>query len=634
MTPSRLILMITIQPGVSQPNNKPMTKKTGYSEEDFSGNYSGQTLLRIIKQVKPHWLWVLGFLVTISITSGLDSYFTYLSKRIVDEGIGTGNFFVLRRIIIQYGALIGFQAFNVFSFIYLAGVLGERVRYDLRKKLFDHLQSLSLSYYNKTPVGWIMSRVTSDTERVAELVTWGFLDITWGIINILTAAFFMFRINLQLAIIVFTIIPLLIIVAAVFKRKIIVEYRQVRKINSQITGAYNENITGVRVAKAFSREQQNMEEFEGLTNEMYQAGYRAAWLSALFLPVVLLISSLALGSVVWYGGFQVTVGGLTVGGIQAFVSYITFMIWPIQDLARVYAEMQRSFASAERIFSLLDADPGIKDLPYTVPVSTLKGDIEFKDVTFYYQKEDPVLTGFNLRVQAGETVALVGPTGGGKTTIVNLVGRFFEPREGVISIGGIDYTQISQHDLQSRIGMVLQTPHLFSGTIEDNIRYGNLQASQDDIRQAAQISGAHAFISRLDHGYQEEVGEGGNLLSEGQKQLISLARAALRQPDIFIMDEATSSVDTLTESLIQQGLERLMKNSTSFVIAHRLSTIKRSDRILFIRDGTIVESGNHSHLIHKKGDYYRHYTHQFRKEMAHTYGTPEINTLLQTGKQS
>ena len=634
MTPSRLILMITIQPGVSQPNNKPMTKKTGYSEEDFSGNYSGQTLLRIIKQVKPHWLWVLGFLVTISITSGLDSYFTYLSKRIVDEGIGTGNFFVLRRIIIQYGALIGFQAFNVFSFIYLAGVLGERVRYDLRKKLFDHLQSLSLSYYNKTPVGWIMSRVTSDTERVAELVTWGFLDITWGIINILTAAFFMFRINLQLAIIVFTIIPLLIIVAAVFKRKIIVEYRQVRKINSQITGAYNENITGVRVAKAFSREQQNMEEFEGLTNEMYQAGYRAAWLSALFLPVVLLISSLALGSVVWYGGFQVTVGGLTVGGIQAFVSYITFMIWPIQDLARVYAEMQRSFASAERIFSLLDADPGIKDLPYTVPVSTLKGDIEFKDVTFYYQKEDPVLTGFNLRVQAGETVALVGPTGGGKTTIVNLVGRFIEPREGVISIGGIDYTQISQHDLQSRIGMVLQTPHLFSGTIEDNIRYGNLQASQDDIRQAAQISGAHAFISRLDHGYQEEVGEGGNLLSEGQKQLISLARAALRQPDIFIMDEATSSVDTLTESLIQQGLERLMKNSTSFVIAHRLSTIKRSDRILFIRDGTIIESGNHSHLIHKKGDYYRLYTHQFRKEMAHTYGTPEINTLLQTGKQS
>lgn len=634
MTPSRLTLTIIIQPGVSQPNNRPMAETSGYSEEEFSGNYSGQTLLRIIKQVKPHWLWVLGFLVTISITSGLDSYFTYLSKRIVDEGIGTGNFLVLRRIIVQYGALIGFQALNVFSFIYLAGVLGERVRYDLRKKLFDHLQSLSLSYYNKTPVGWIMSRVTSDTERVAELVTWGFLDITWGMINILTAAYFMFRINLRLAIIVFTIIPLLVIVAAVFKRKIIVEYRQVRKINSQITGAYNENITGVRVAKAFSREQQNIEEFEGLTNEMYRTGYRAAWLSALFLPVVLLISSLALGSVVWYGGFQVTVGGLTVGGIQAFVSYITFMIWPIQDLARVYAEMQRSFASAERIFSLLDAEPGIKDPPYPVPVSTLKGDIEFKDVTFYYQKEDPVLTGFNLHVQSGETVALVGPTGGGKTTIVNLVGRFFEPRAGVISIGGVDYTQISQHDLQSRIGMVLQTPHLFSGTIEDNIRYGNLQASQDDIRQAAQISGAHAFISRLDHGYQEEVGEGGNLLSEGQKQLISLARAALRQPDIFIMDEATSSVDTLTESLIQQGLERLMKNSTSFVIAHRLSTIKRSDRILFIRDGTIVESGNHSHLLRKKGDYYRLYTHQFRKEMAHNYGTPEINTLLQTGIHS
>jgi len=611
-----------------------MSDTTRFSEQEFTGNFSGQTLLRIFHQVKPHWLWVLGFLVTISITSGLDSYFTYLSKRIVDEGIGTGNFVVLRRIITQYGALIVFQAVNVFSFIYLAGVLGERVRYDLRSKLFDHLQSLSLSYYNKTPVGWIMSRVTSDTERVSELVTWGFLDITWGIINILTAAFFMFRINVRLAMIVFTIIPLLVVVAAVFKRKIIVEYRQVRKINSQITGAYNENITGVRVAKAFSREQQNMEEFEDLTNEMYQAGYRAAWLSAIFLPLVLLISSFALGSVIWYGGFQVTIGSLTVGGIQAFIAYITFMIWPIQDLARVYAEMQRSFASAERIFSLLDTDPEIKDLPDTIPITTLRKDIEFVDVTFYYQEEDPVLNSFNLRVQAGETVALIGPTGGGKTTIVNLVGRFFEPKQGVIRIGGIDYTQFPQRDLQSRIGIVLQTPHLFSGTIEDNIRYGNLNATQDEIRQAALVSGAHEFISQLDNGYHQEVGEGGNLLSEGQKQLVSLARAALRQPDILIMDEATSSVDTLTESLIQQGLERLMGNCTSFVIAHRLSTTKRADRILFIRDGSILESGSHNQLIRKKGNYYRLYTQQFRKEMAQNYGAPEINTLLNTGVNS
>lgn len=601
-----------------------MADITRFEEEEFTATFNAETLLRILKQVRPHWIWVIGFLVTIAIVSGLDSYFTYLSKRIIDEGIGAGNFDALRQIIVQYGWLILFQAVNVFGFIYLAGVLGERVMYDLRQKMFDHLQTLSLSYYNNTPVGWIMSRVTSDSERVAQLVTWGFLDITWGVINIITAAFFMFSINWRLAAIVFTIIPILVVVAAQFKKRIIVEYRQVRKINSQITGAYNENITGVRVAKAFSREQQNMEEFETLTDEMYRAGYQAAWLSALFLPTVLLISSLALGSVIWYGGYQVDVGFMTVGGIQAFVSYITFMIWPIQDLARVYAEMQRSIASAERIFSLLDTEPEIADRSNPLVSRSMRGDIIFDQVTFYYEADDPVLRDFNLHVRQGSTIALVGPTGGGKSTIVNLLARFFEPRQGKIIVAGNDYTQYSQRDLQSRIGMVLQTPHLFSGTIEENIRYGNLQASTQEIREAARLAGADDFISTLEKGYQEQVGEGGNLLSVGQKQLISLARAVLRKPDIFIMDEATSSVDTLTEALIQQGMENLMEDRTSVVIAHRLSTIKRADRILFIRDGKITESGSHQELLQLKGDYYHLYTQQFRKELAASYGSPDL----------
>ncbi len=601
-----------------------MTEQTHFEEEEFTGTFNGEILLRILSQVKPHWHWVLGFLVTITIVSGLDSYFTYLSKRIIDEGIGVGDVDTLHKIILQYGLLIVFQAVNVFGFIYLAGVLGERVVYDLRQKLFNHLQKLSLTYFNNTPVGWIMSRVTSDSERVAQLVTWGFLDITWGVINILTAAYFMFTINWRLALIVFTIIPILIAVASQFKKRIIVEYRKVRKINSQITGAYNENITGVRVAKAFSREQQNMEEFEVLTDEMYRAGYRAAWLSALFLPTVLLISSLALGSVIWYGGLQVEVGMMTVGGIQAFISYITFMIWPVQDLARVYAEMQRSIASAERIFSLLDTQPEITDLPNAREPDSIRGDIIFDHVDFYYQEDDPVLEDFNLHVKQGETIALVGPTGGGKTTIVNLLFRFFEPRRGIILIGGNDYTQFTQHALQSRIGMVLQTPHLFSGTIEENIQYGKLDATPSEIRQATALAGADEFISTLEHGYQEEVGEGGNLLSVGQKQLISLARAVLRKPDIFIMDEATSSVDTLTEALIQRGMENLMEGRTSFVIAHRLSTIKRADRILFIHNGSIAEVGTHKELLKRKGDYYRLYTQQFRKELAESYDTPDL----------
>ena len=602
-----------------------MSEQHRFEEEEFSGVFTGKIALRILTRIKPYTLWVVGFVVSIALVSFLDSYFTYLSKRIIDEGIGAGDINALRKILIQYGSMIGIQAANVFAFIYFAGVLGERVQYDIRKMMFDHLQNLSLSYYNKTPVGWLMSRVTSDSERVAQLVTWGFLDIVWGTLNIITATYFMITINWKLGLIVLAIIPVLIVVAAQFKKKIIVEFRQVRKINSKITGSYNENITGVRVTKAFSRESQNMAEFGELTEEMYQAGFRAAWLSALFLPVVMIISAFALGSVIWFGGLQAQIGGITIGGIQAFITYITFMIWPIQDLARVYAEMQRSIASAERIFSLLDTPPEIFDASTSQDAISLRGDIEFDRVCFYYDDDDEiVLNDFSFRVARGETIALVGPTGGGKSTIVNLLCRFFEPREGRILLNNQDYTTLTLDSIQSKIGIVLQTPHLFSGTIEENIRYGKLDASKEEIINAARLSGADDFISTLEKTYQEEVGEGGNLLSVGQKQLISLARAVLRKPDIFIMDEATSSVDTITESLIQQGMENLMADRTSFIIAHRLSTIRKADRILYIKDGAIAESGSHQQLLRQRGYYYRLYTQQFRQDMALEMGAPSL----------
>ena len=601
-----------------------MTETHRFEEEEFSGIFTGKVAQRILIQVKPYPFWIIGFVLTISIVSVLDSYFTFLSKRIIDEGIGAGNTGILIDILTQYGALIILQAASVFCFIYFAGILGERVQYDLRKKMFNHLQKLSLSYYNKTPVGWIMSRVSSDSERVAQLVTWGFLDLVWGTLNIVTATYFMITINWRLGLIVLAIIPVLIVVAAQFKKKIIVEYRQVRKINSKITGSYNENITGVRVTKAFNREAQNMVEFGELTDEMYRAGFRAAWLSALFLPAVMIISAFALGSVVWYGGLQAEIGGITIGGIQAFISYITFMIWPIQDLARVYAEMQRSIASAERIFSLLDSEPEIFDKPGSIEVESLKGEITFDQVCFSYEDDDIVLEDFNLLVSPGETIALVGPTGGGKSTIVNLLCRFFEPLGGKILINDNDYTDYTLNTIQSKIGIVLQTPHLFSGSIEDNIRYGKLDSTPEDIITAAKLAGAHEFITTLENEYLEEVGEGGNLLSVGQKQLISLARAVLRKPDIFIMDEATSSVDTLTEALIQRGMENLMMSRTSFVIAHRLSTIRQADRILFIKNGAIAESGSHTELIRLKGLYYRLFTQQFRQDLALEYGSPSL----------
>jgi len=332
-----------------------------FEEEEFSTKFNGKTVMRILAQAKPHWRWLLGFLLAVAFVSAMDSYFTFLSKRIVDEGILAGDRETLTRIVATYSSLILVQAAAIFVCIFLTGILGERVRYDLRKKMFEHLQELSFSYFDRTPVGWIMSRVTSDSGRLAELVTWGLLDITWGFMSIATGVYFMMVINWQLALIVFAIIPVLVVVAAQFRKKIIVEYRQVRKINSKITGAYNENIQGVRVVKALCREEENLREFGELSGEMYRASYRAAWLSALFLPTVQLISAVALGSIVWYGGLQAQVGGLTIGGIQAFVGYVTFMLWPIQDLARVYAEMQHTIASAERVFSLIDAEPEVAD---------------------------------------------------------------------------------------------------------------------------------------------------------------------------------------------------------------------------------------------------------------------------------
>ncbi len=588
-----------------------------FEEEEFDAKFNGKTIVRILTQIRPYWSWLLIFIASVAMVSFLDSYFTFLTKKLIDEGIQNRDMARLLQILFIFGAIIFVQMVMVFGFIFVAGVLGERVQYDLRNKMFSHLQALSLSYFDKTAVGWIMSRVTSDSERIAQLITWGLVDVTGSVMSIGMGVVFMMIINWRLAMIVFVSLPVIIYVAIKFKKLVIVEYRKVRRINSKITGAYNENITGVKVVKALCREEKNLEEFGELTNGMYRSGFRAAWISALFLPVIQLVGAMTLGAVFWLSGRQVSMGVLTIGGIQAFISYITFMLWPIQDLARIYAELQNSIASAERIFSLLDADPEVTDKPKCFDPGSIRGEIRFEGVNFYYEKENPVLEDFNLTICAGETIALVGPTGGGKTTVVNLVCRFYEPTSGIIRINGHDYTDFSLQSIQSRLGIVLQDPHLLSGSIRENIRYGRTDASDEEVEGAAGISRAHDFISTLDKGYDEEVGEGGNLLSVGQKQLISLARALLAMPDIFVMDEATSSIDTVTEELIQKGMEALMEGRTSFIIAHRLSTIKRADKILVIEKGRIEEMGSHRELIKARGRYYNLYTKQLLDERDH-----------------
>ena len=592
-----------------------------FDEEDFQGKVDHHTIKRIFQFAMPYRKWFFAFICFTLLTTLMDSIQVILNKFLIDQAILTGSKSEAVRIVRYYGLTILVQAVSVFGFVYIAGMIGERIWYDLRQKMFTHLQKLSLSYFSVTPVGWIMSRVNSDSYRISDLVTWGLVDSSFAIVNILVSLGFMMAINWQMALIVLAITPIMIVTAWQFRLRILKEYRNVRRLNSKVTGSYNENISGIRVIKGLLREQENLREFNELTSPMFQSAYRAARLNALFLPCIQILSSVALVSIILLSQNKVDSGMITIGGIQAFINYVTSMLWPVQDLARVYGEMQQSIASGERIFTLLDTEPAIKDSADAYEPESIAGDIEFDHVSFYYDDGDGtlVLEDFTLKVRQGEVIALVGSTGGGKSTIVNLLCRFYEPKKGVIRINGNDYKTYKMESIQSRIGMVLQVPHLFSGTIRENLQYGNLNATDDQLHEAAKAAGADEFIQRLPNGYDEQVGENGNLLSVGQKQLISLARAILANPELFIMDEATSSVDTITENLIQKGMEQLMNGRTSFIIAHRLSTIKRADRIIVIEDGRIIEEGNHNGLLKKKGKYYHLYTQQFRQEKEKDY---------------
>ena len=599
-----------------------MSQNYDENELDDDVHITTGVMKRLFAVLKPHWKSLALGLFGIVFVSFLDSYFNIIDKNIIDQGILMGDKSALIRLLATYMVVLLLSSAGFFMFVYSASMMGEKLRFELRMKLFKHLQKLSLSYFSKTPLGWIMSRVTSDTDRMGELLSWGIIDVSWAITNIIFAAVFMFSINARLALIVVLSLPIMIFIAFKFRVKIYHHYRLSRKANSKMTAALNENITGVRVVKALRREDRNLADFKVLSHDMYSNSYRAAFLSAIFLPTIQTISALSLAVVMWRGGMMINdpvLGNLTVGGLQAFISYIMMILWPVQDLARVYAEMQNAVASSERVFGLLDKQPEIQDKAVTTPVESLVGEVVFDNVCFHYEADEPVIRNLSFSIPAGQNVALVGPTGGGKTTIVNLLCRFYEPTSGTISIAGHNYLDYAQQDIQSRVGVVLQTPHLFSGTVRENLRYGRLSATDEEIEAVAKLAGAHDFIEKFEHGYEQNVGEGGNLLSVGQKQLISIARALLADPDFFVMDEATSSVDTITESLIQQGMHQLMEGRTSFIIAHRLSTIRNADQIFVIDRGQIAERGTHEALMKLKGQYYNLYTQQFRQDLESKY---------------
>ncbi len=602
-----------------------------YDEDELSDDVADtkSVFTRLYGVLKPHWRTMLTAMVSIALVAFSDALFTLIQRTTIDQAILANDRGVLRQMYIYYGIIIIAQAIFVFGFVYLVGLQGERIRYDLRKMMFSHLQKLSLSYYSKTPLGWIMSRVTSDSEKMGDLLTWGITDTTWAAVNIVTAAIFMLFIEWRLALIVIASLPIMLYVAIKFRKRIYYHYRLSRKANSRMTANMNENITGVRIVKALRREEKNLDNFKILSTNMFKSSYRAAYLSALFMPTIQTISAFSLGIVLWAGGNMVNTSFISIGSLQAFISFIMMILWPIQDIARVYAEMQNALASSERIFSLLDTKPAISNRKETIAIDSMRGEVVFDHVSFHYDDDDAqVIKDLSLNIAQGQNIALVGSTGGGKTTIVNLLCRFYEPTEGEIRIGGKNYLDYKLEDIQSRIGVVLQTPHLFSGTVLENIRYGKLEASDAEVQEAAKLAGAHEFIQSFEKGYNQNVGEGGNLLSVGQKQLISIARALLADPDIFVMDEATSSVDTLTEALIQKGMNHLMSGRTSFIIAHRLSTIKGADQIFVIDDGRIAEAGNHDSLMKLKGHYYRLYTQQFRHDLESEldpFATLELN---------
>jgi ATP-binding cassette subfamily B protein len=469
--------------------------------------------------------------------------------------------------------------------------------------------------------------LTSDTQRLGDTVAWGLLDVGWSSAFLLIVTVTMFFLNWQLTLITLAVVPLMAVITGVFQVKILKSYREVRRINSKITGAFNEGIMGAKTTKTLVREDANYEEFQALTSDMRKSSVRAAILSSMLYPIIIGLGGFATAFLLWKGGHDVFVmGSISIGTLTAFISYATQLFDPISNIARIFAEAQQSQAAAERVISLIETEPEIADTPGVIETfgdnfnpkrenwPTLKGDIEFRDVSFRYTDGEKVLRNFNLTVKAGETIALVGETGSGKSTIVNLLCRFYEPTGGEILIDGVNYKERSQLWLQSNLGYVLQQPHLFSGTIRDNIRYGKLSATDEEVEEAARMVSADQFIGTLEKGYDTDVGEGGNLLSTGQKQLVSFARALIGRPAIFVLDEATSSVDTETEMKIKQAIQTALSGRTSFIIAHRLSTIRGADRILVIQNGEITEAGSHKQLLKLRGYYHDLYINQFRDE--------------------
>ena len=602
-----------------------------FDDENFGDEFAdaeGSVNLRICRQLLTYALAYprdLSVLAACAIVVALcEISFPLVTKDVVDGVFLLGEDYPLAQAGWLYLALCVALGGAVLGFIWFGGKLRAHISHDIRQEGFKNLQRLPFEYYDFRPVGWLMARMTSDCERLSNILAWGILDLFWSLTIMLGVIIAMLIMEWRLALLILTTIPALVLISRYFQKRILKSARLVRKTNSRITGSYNENIMGVLTSKVFVKEADNLRRFGGLTDTMHGASIQNAVQAAVYLPIVITLGSLATGLALVMGGIESLWGWITTGTLIAFLTYTRHFFEPIEQLAHWFAELQMAQASAERILSLINEVPSIKDSEAVqarlaqAPAANLAADggqldiqrVTFDQVSFRYATGLPVLKNIDLSLNSGQSLAIVGATGGGKTTLVNLLARFYEPTSGRILIDGVDYRERSLHFLQSNLGVVLQNSHIFAGTVRDNIRYGKLSASDQEIHAAAKSAGAADMIAQLEAGYDTLIEEGGTSLSSGQKQLIAFARALLRDPQILIMDEATSSVDTLTEQRIEIGLRALLKDRISVIIAHRLSTIRNADQICVLDQGEIIEMGSHEALIQQKGKYFQLFMQQ------------------------
>ena len=585
------------------------------SEEEVLGKaYDAKLMRRLLGYVKPYKIYVIFAIILNIIVAALGPLRPYLTKIAVDDYIFNSNYNGLLYIGLALFASLMLQAVIQYFLTYYTQFLGQKTLYDLRTQIFNHTQRLALKFFDRTPIGRIVTRATNDVEALGELFSSGIVMVFSDVFIILWILGFMFFMDVQLSLVTLSVLPALIYGTFLFRKKVRERYRDVRLHLARLNSYMQEHVTGMSAVQIFNKEHDELNKFSSINSDYRLANIKSIFYYAIFFPGVELLSSIAIGLIIWYGGGEVIQGTLTIGVLFAFIQYTEMFFRPIRDLSEKYNIMQTAMASSERIFKLLDNDSFVKNPKNPVKINNINGKIEFKNVWFAYNDEDYVLKDISFSINPGETIAIVGHTGAGKTSIINILTRFYDINKGEILVDGINIELLDKKDLRQHISSVLQDVFLFSGDIESNINLSKEEISLEKVVEAARIVGANEFIELLPNKYSEEVKERGATLSVGQKQLISFARALAYDPKILILDEATSSVDTETEQLIQKAIRKLLVGRTAIVIAHRLSTIQNADKIIVMHKGEIRETGNHQELLAKRGIYYKLYQLQYKDQ--------------------